>query len=1452
MNSTNSSQWDFEKYRQIGKQGLEKYRQAVPPVPTEPVPAEPAVPAPVSQPQLEWRAGHETLGEKIRRLAETFAYGIAQHGTKILPFIERIMKTSEQKAIEEGRMEPKYAQWQTPSTLEEVVPEAKGTVGEKITEAAGGITGALLPIGAAEATLGRLGIGALTRVAPEFAASPSLAARLATAAARGIPTGAGYGAGMAALEGKSPAEIAREAAISGAFFGAGVPAGELAEAAARRILPAETIASRLARAAIRGGAAGAAGTAAGVPFYPAGQRPTAEDVAKQAGSLALFEAVMSMLTGRPAPVPRPEAKAEPEAVPEAPTAEAPAAPEAVAPEAPKPEAPKVRPRFPDSGTFRVWRGLIELLGPEGARPHIEEGYRELGHGERAAELAERFIRANYRPEIAEEEVAAGKPEAVGRSQAGAPSVGGSMTSKVVAMPVRPSGMEISGEGEAPARQAIVNRLEKILDIPLRVGRYQEKAAGIYKSREEVIRTKLAEDLPVIAHEAGHHLDKVLGLADPAFDAELLKLGWAASNPPYHPARVRKEGVAEFTRLYLGDREAAQREAPNFYDFFGSKLSGDPRLESALKQAQEQIHAYLRADPVSRVKAAVSFGFDRPEREPLNVKERVKSLWQGFYTKIFDELKPLHDTVQTITGGKEIPAPEDPYKQAVLLRDNGRLAYTFIWKGQIDENYNVVGPSLKEIIAPLNTKEKYRDFGAYVTAKRVKELYRQKAAGRDIKAFPFSEADADATIQRLKNPEFDQIHEQLKGWFKNLVGMLERSGLVSPEAKAKILASSEEYVPLYRAFEEEERFGKRRLANLPQPVKGLKGSGRTVVDPIESAVRQAYVFTNLAMRNNVNRLLVELAEKFPGAGKFIEEIPGDAKAISFKLSEIKNFLEQAGVDTSGTDLDKVAAVFRAGQIPRAKPDEHIITVWREGKPKFYQVSKELYDISTGANTAQLHWFLNLLRYPTNLLRAGATLTIDFALRNPLRDLGSAFVYEGIMPWDLLKAIAHMAKKSDIYAKWKAAGGDQATFWTVDRDYLKRDVRRLIERSWRDQLKHGVLHPIDALYKIREWSENITRMATFGRKLGWEAAPAKEAIDEAALASRDVTVDFRRFGTWGRDWNAASAFANAALQGWDKFLRQLKKDPLGVFLRAFGLVTLPSVGLFFVNKDNPYYQELPQWRKDLFWNIPIDGGRRFLMWPKPFEVGILFGTIPERFLQWAVENDPQAFAHLGDTVFSTLPGILPTVFEAPLELWANKSFFTGLPIVPMREQKLEPALQYGPYTSETAKLLGKKLGWSPRKIEQFIQSTAATWGRYALGISDAILEAAGITQPVPKPEKGPEEKMVLRSFVTRPKAGQSTSVEQFYDIYERGLKLEASAKEQIKSGQRVRFTEEEKKLLRSLPKLKEAAKALSETRNAIRAVQESPKYTPERKRRLIDALEMREINITRHVLGKEAIK
>ncbi|MEW6426308.1 MAG: hypothetical protein AB1523_16495, partial [Bacillota bacterium] len=93
-----------------------------------------------------------------------------------------------------------------------------------------------------------------------------------------------------------------------------------------------------------------------------------------------------------------------------------------------------------------------------------------------------------------------------------------------------------------------------------------------------------------------------------------------------------------------------------------------------------------------------------------------------------------------------------------------------------------------------------------------------------------------------------------------------------------------------------------------------------------------------------------------------------------------------------------------------------------------------------------------------------------------------------------------------------------------------------------------------------------------------------------------------------------------------------------------------------------------------------------------------------------------------------------------------------------------------------------------------------------------------------------------------------IDLFYRFYNEGLQLEASAKERKKTGKPVELTEREKTILYHLPKLKKAAKELSEIRKQIRAVQESPKYTPEQKRSIINGLEIREINIARKAIGR----
>ena len=72
----------------------------------------------------------------------------------------------------------------------------------------------------------------------------------------------------------------------------------------------------------------------------------------------------------------------------------------------------------------------------------------------------------------------------------------------------------------------------------------------------------------------------------------------------------------------------------------------------------------------------------------------------------------------------------------------------------------------------------------------------------------------------------------------------------------------------------------------------------------------------------------------------------------------------------------------------------------------------------------------------------------------------------------------------------------------------------------------------------------------------------------------------------------------------------------FIKSIQSITAPSVALWFVNNDDPAYQALPDYRKDLFWNIRING--TYYPIAKPFEIGLIFGTGAERFLDYYLRN------------------------------------------------------------------------------------------------------------------------------------------------------------------------------------------------------------------------------------------
>jgi hypothetical protein len=1014
--------------------------------------------------------------------------------------------------------------------------------------------------------------------------------------------------------------------------------------------------------------------------------------------------------------------------------------------------------------------------------------------------------------------------------------------------------------EMVKRSDIEKFISESLDIPVAQGKFRQKAYGIFKVKPEIIRLKETKDLETMYHETGHFLDKKLNLRNQGFDNELLKMGEATSKPDYTPDVKKAEGVAEFMRHYLVDPVMAEAKAPKFYKYIESVLKKDTRLDGMLKTLQKATENYIKQDPELRLLSNVSIGgkksiFDRA-KEKLNP--------QRLYTLAIDELKPLQSAVEEITGGTKISANANPFELAWLNRGWQGRAEAFLKNGVVDQNFKKTGKSFEEIIKPIS--KEISNFRSYAIAKRALEL-----SSRNIET-GMLKGDINYTLNKYvkKSAEYDKILKDLVGYQDNVMNELVDQGVLSKEAVESMRSLNKDYIPFNRVMEQFQKKGTGKGYQAYSPVKGIKGSTRDIVDPLESIIKNTYVMVNIAERNRVGKALIELGEKFDGTGKFFDKVPPKMMGQTIQLKDIEKALTAAGADTSTINLEQIASIFKPNRITGK---DNIITVFKDGAPEYYEVFDEtLYRSMLALDKESTNTLIKLMSYPAQLLRAGATLTPEFIARNPLRDTMSAFIYSkyGFIPVvdtarglfkavvaksDLVAAAAEkiapkaVANAKDMYLKWISSGAANSTFVSMDRDYLQKNLRSMLAKSMKDKTLNIITHPIDAVRAFSEFTEIATRLQEFSKGVAKEGASA-EGIRKAAIASRDITLDFARGGTVSKHANKIIAFFNASLQGTDKMVRSFSPEkingkldwskPLKTSAKAMAGITLPSVLLYMANKDDKRYQELPQWQKDTFWIIL--GKEKIYRIPKPFELGILFGTVPERMLQWIEGNDKTAFDGFAERLKETfVPDVIPTALMPLIEAWTNYSFFKGRNIVTQNEKNLEPWAQYSAYTSETAKLIGKALNKSPKIIENTISGYGGGVANMGVSISDILLKASGLINAGKLPKETIESWPLFKGFMIKPYEN-ADSIEDFYNELGKLSTAANTAKDQgttFKEASRLKL-------------MNAWSKQLSGIRKQVDGIYKSNNYSPEKKRDLIDNKIIQMINIARKALKRKTIK
>ena len=913
------------------------------------------------------------------------------------------------------------------------------------------------------------------------------------------------------------------------------------------------------------------------------------------------------------------------------------------------------------------------------------------------------------------------------------SGGGVFSMAATDRPILPSlaeAMEADVRPELP--KSVVRKSQILKDISthmdnlsIRIGRISQRAHGIYKVQSEAIRIRRANDIPVAAHELGHHINKLMwGGKNGKLNYKALQPFRAELDPiATKPAKGQSslpEGFAEYIRLYLTRPDEAKSKAPTFHAEFAKQLEAHPKIATLLASVQDQVRRYVEQPAAHKVLSKIN---------TEHTKRSVRESFGNLYAHTVDALHPIKQAVDDMARRSKKQAPvteENAYKLSRLLAGWLGKANHFIDLGTFNPKTDALtGKSLKAILEPVS--EQLDDLRVYMVSRRAIEKAKQGIeTGIDS-------AEATAAIAQVETPAIKKAAEGLYKFQDQTLRYLVERGFMGEDQYSHIKALNQDFVPFYRNMEggDNKQGGSgKTMADLWNPVKRMKGSTRDILDPLESVLKNTYTFINLAERNRVGQVLADQAEASDSSAPWVEKVPPKMQPTAVPLESIKKTLKEAGVDVEALDpkaFETVATIFNP--VLKGSPQENIISVFRGGKRELYQVDKTLYSALQSLDAENSNMVVNILSKPARILRAGATsLSPDFLSRNPFRDAFTAFMQSrnGFKPGvDTFRGLFEVVKgrgdPESLYAEWLRAGGDQAALVSMDRTTLKQSLNDLMASP----MKMAVRHPVEALRIFSEYGELATRLGEYrlARKAG--KAPSESAFD-----ARDSTLDFARVGASTRALNMIVAFWNASVQGTDRFVQVHRENPKQTIIRATVGMTIPTIILYGLNHDDEDWNELPRWQRDFFWMIPTKGTplyehTRFIPVPKPFLWGVIYSSGPERVLDWIKTKDASAFDGLGKSIKeSSTPNFVPTGLVSTIEWWANKSMFTGRPVVPQHLENLPAKHQALPWTSEFSKGMAKmfnEVGMevSPIKLDQAIFGLTAGAGRTVLKALDPLL-------------------------------------------------------------------------------------------------------------------------------------
>jgi flagellar basal body rod protein FlgB len=821
---------------------------------------------------------------------------------------------------------------------------------------------------------------------------------------------------------------------------------------------------------------------------------------------------------------------------------------------------------------------------------------------------------------------------------------------------------------------------------------------------------------------------------------------------------------------------------------------EPILYSSLPDSETLVEARRRA------------GLS-PDKRTLarRVSDSVSKFWDGVRHNLRREnieqgianpFMRIHTLEQRTLGN--LPAEQRAYVAARLSTGVPSMMNAIMLRGAPQWKDGIVqmvpgSKGLLEVFEPV--KKDFDDFIMWMVGRRAQAL---KRLGKENN---LEQQHIDALLARARGKEelFTNTAREFAEFKRRILDLAEGAGLI--DATTRPMWDQADWIPFYRAMDDERVAGpgkRKGLSGQSSGIRELKGGTDALNDPLENILMNFSHLLDASMKNKAMLQTIDnLTEAKDANGDPIIEREQMARSQALvPMSDIKRALRENGVDEATINAMPPEA-WRGIQkmwTMQAPTDPDVTRVMRDGKAEYYRINDPLLLRSltavSGANPyGSFEPIVKPFRAFKRLLTRGVTATPDFMARNFIRDTMSAHMITKarMMPIaGAAKGAWDAYRKKDGALDMMFAGGSFLGGFVNSNDpteMAEATRRALRKKGWNALAINDFMSTIiDTPVKLWEVYEdvgasieNASRTAVYDKVFAETGNKAQAVFEAKDLMDFSQRGDFAIMQLLGD----VLPFFNARVQGLYKLGRAASADGRNpgavigrhlvnyVAVRSLLFITLPTIALMAINDGEDWYEELEEWDKDTYWhfrintdlgaddkgNIRASGKGTHFRIPKPFELGVLFATYPERIYRRISKSDDTRtlIKQIGWNIKNTLAiDPVPQAVRPIVEAYANKSMFTGRPIESDGDESKLASARYTERTSNTARLIADKMpgvldaaNLSPKMIEHFTRGYLGEMGMYALGAAD--MAVAALTDAPVKPSLRSDQIPLLKSFV-----------------------------------------------------------------------------------------------------------